>query len=52
MFEVVITNWHEHLTAIGFYENKVELIDVLDSRDRTGNIYIGRCFYEYDGGKI
>jgi ribonuclease G len=63
MFEVVITNWHEHLTAIGFYENKVELIDVLDSRDRTGNIYVGRVEnivsnlnaafvrFEKDGGK-
>ena len=42
MSEIVITRWHEHLSLIGFIENKVELLDILDSVDRTGNIYVGR----------
>ncbi|WP_408071162.1 ribonuclease E/G [Butyrivibrio sp. JL13D10] len=42
MCEVIITNWHEHLTLIGFKDNKVQMLDVLDQDDRTGNIYVGR----------
>ena len=42
MFDVIITKWHEHLTCIGIKENRVQYIDILDSKDRTGNIYVGR----------
>ncbi|WP_051204905.1 ribonuclease E/G [Butyrivibrio sp. VCD2006] len=42
MSEIIITRWHEHLSLIGLIDNKVEVLDILDSVDRTGNIYVGR----------
>lgn len=60
MFDIIITNWHEHEAVIGMSDNNVELLDILDSKDRTGNVYVGRvenivanlsaCFVRFEPG--
>ncbi len=40
--ELIITKWHDKLTAIGIIDNGVELIKVLEDNSRLGNIYLGR----------
>ena len=42
MCELIITKWHEHLALIGIEENRINILEILDSIDRTGNIYVGR----------
>ena len=42
MSELVITNWKNHITAIGLIEDKVQYLNILDQSDRTGNVYVGR----------
>ena len=42
MCELIITKWHEHLALIGFEDNRINILEILDSVDRTGNIYVGR----------
>ncbi len=40
--ELIITKWHDKLTAIGIINNTVELLDVLEDNSRLGNVYLGR----------
>ncbi|WP_022759962.1 ribonuclease E/G [Butyrivibrio sp. AD3002] len=42
MCEIIITRWHGHLSMIGILNNTVQSLDILDSIDRIGNIYVGR----------
>ena len=42
MCEFIVTKWNEHISLFGISDNKIQLLEILDSIDRTGNIYVGR----------
>lgn len=42
MSELVITKWQEHLTILGFAQNKLQLLTICDMSERLGNVYVGR----------
>lgn len=42
MCEIIITKWHDHLSLFGIKDNQIQILDILDAVDRTGNIYVGR----------
>lgn len=42
MSEIIVTNWKEHLSILGFFDGKLIFLDFPCENDRTGNIYVGR----------
>ncbi len=48
MSELLLTYWYDHLTVIGFKDNKPQLLRICDEIDRCGNIYVGRVEHKVD----